>query len=100
MAQVKSAFMSAGYAVKGDTVTAAYTQDASRLMALYIDADNKFIYAVDDKQVIRKMSITRDVEYARKQFRIAKKLVGKLVRFGVTSGWNSNVWFNEVISAE
>jgi hypothetical protein len=40
------------------------------------------------------------VEYARKQFRIAKKLVGKLVRFGVTSGWNSNVWFNEVISAE
>lgn len=100
MAQVKSAFMSAGYATKGDTVTAAYTQDTSRLMALYIDADNKFIYAVDDKQVIRKMSITRDVEYARKQFRIAKKLVGKLVRFGVTSGWNSNVWFNEVISAE
>ena len=100
MAQVKSAFMSAGYAVKGDTVTAAYTQDPSRLMALYIDAENKFIYAVDDKQVIRKMSITRDVEYARKQFRVAKKLVGKMVRFGVTRGWNSNVWFNEVIAAE
>jgi hypothetical protein len=100
MAQVKSAFMSAGYATKGDTVTAAYTQEPSRLMALYIDADNKFIYAVDDKQVIRKMSITRDVEYARKQFRMAKKLIGKMVRFGVTSGWSSNVWFNEVISAE
>lgn len=99
MAQVKSAFMSAGYAVKGDTVTAAYTQEPSVLMALYIDADNRFIYAVDDKQIIRKMSITRDVEYARKQFRIAKKLVGKKVRFGVTSGWNSNTWFNEVIAA-
>ena len=99
MAQVKSAFISTGYAVKGDTVTAAYTQEPSMLMALYIDAENKFIYAVDDKQVIRKMSITRDVEYARKQFRIAKKLVGKQVRFGVTSGWSSNVWFNEVIEA-
>ena len=99
MAQAKS-FLSAGYAVKGDTTTVAFTQEPSTLMALYIDADNKFIYAVDDKQVIRKMSITRDVEYARKQFRIAKKLINKKVRFGVTSGWNGNVWFNEVIAAE
>ena len=100
MAQVKSAFISTGFATKGDLTTAAYTQEPTTLMALYIDNDNRFIYAVDDKQVIRKMSITRDVEYARKQFRIAKKLINKKVRFGVTSGWNGNVWFNEVISAE
>ena len=99
MEQVKSAFMSAGYATKGDTATAMYTPNASVLMALYIDNDNRYIYAVDDKQVIRKMSITRDVEYARKQFRIAKKLIGKPVRFGVTSGWSPDVWFNEVIEA-
>ena len=99
MSQSKNAFMSAGYANKGDTTTAMYTKDPVTLMALYIDADNRFIYAVDDKQVIRKMSITRDVEYARKQFRIAKKLINKKVRFGVTSGWSSNVWFNEVIEA-
>ncbi len=99
MAQVKSAFMSAGYANKGDTATASYTQTPSVLMALYIDQDNKYMYAIDDKQVIRRMSITRDVEHARKQFRIAKKLIGKAVRFGVTSGWSSDVWFNEVIEA-
>ena len=87
------------YATKGDLTTATYTQASSVLMALYIDSENKYIYAVDNKQVIRKMSITRDVEYARKQFRIAKKLIGKAVRFGVTSGWNSDVWFNEVIEA-
>jgi len=98
MAQVK-ALMSTGYANKGDTATAMYTKDSSVLMALYIDNDNRYIYAVDDKQVIRKMSITRDVEYARKQFRVARKLIGKSVRFGVTSGWNSDVWFNEVIEA-
>ena len=91
--------MSTGYANKGDTATAMYTKDSSVLMALYIDNDNRYIYAVDDKQVIRKMSITRDVEYARKQFRVARKLIGKSVRFGVTSGWNSDVWFNEVIEA-
>jgi hypothetical protein len=68
-------------------------------MALYVDQDNRYIYAVDDKQVIRKMSVTRDVEYARKQFRKAKKLIGKKVRFGVTSGWSSDTWFNEVIEA-
>ena len=98
MSQAK-ALMSTGYANKGDTTTAMYTKEPSVLMALYIDADNRFIYAVDDKQVIRKMSITRDVEYARKQFRIAKKLIGKSVRFGVTSGWNPDTWFNEVIEA-
>lgn len=98
MAQVK-ALMSTGYANKGDTATAMYTKDSSVLMALYIDNDNRYIYAVDDKQVIRKMSITRDVEYARKQFRVARKLIGKSVRFGVTSGWNSDVWFNEVVKA-
>lgn len=98
MAQVK-ALMSTGYANKGDTATAMYTKDSSVLMALYINNDNRYIYAVDDKQVIRKMSITRDVEYARKQFRVARKLIGKSVRFGVTSGWNSDVWFNEVIEA-
>lgn len=92
--------LSTGYATKGDLVTAGYTSEPSTLMALYIDQDNKYIYAVDDKQVIRKMSITRDVEYARKQFKIAKKLIGQKVHFGVTSGWSSNVWFNEVIAAE
>ena len=99
MAQVKSAMMSQGYATKNDTVTAMFTPNTSVLMALYIDQDNRYIYAVDDKQIIRKMSITRDVEYARKQFRIAKKLIGKSVRFGVTSGWNPDTWFNEVIEA-
>ena len=99
MSRTKEAFMNYAFANKGDTATASYTKDPVTLMALYIDADNKFIYAVDDRQVIRKMSITRDVEYARKQFRIAKKLINKKVRFGVTSGWSSAVWFNEVIAA-
>jgi hypothetical protein len=89
----------AQFASKGDITTATYTKDSSVLMALYIDQDNRYIYAVDSKQIIRKMSITRDVEYARKQFRIAKKLINKEVRFGVTSGWNSDVWFNEIIAA-
>ncbi len=87
------------FAVKGDTNTATYTAEASVLVALYVDADNRYFYAIDDKQVLRKMSITRNVEHARQQYRIARKLVGKKVRFGVTSGWDSNVWFNEVIEA-
>ena len=94
VATVKPAF-----AVKGDTTTTAYTAIASTLVAVFVDKDNRYWYAIDDTNTIRKMSITRDVEHARKQYKIAREMVGKKVHFGVTQGWDGNVWFNEVIEA-
>ena len=88
-----------GYATKGDTSTASFTMEASTLMAVYTDASNRYVYAVDDKDIVRKLSITRDVEHARKQYKIARGLVGKQVRFGVTAGWSSSNWFNEIVEA-
>jgi hypothetical protein len=88
----------AQFAQKSDTVTAAYSV-ATTLLAVYTDVTNSYVYAIDDKQVIRKMSITRDPAYARKQFKLAKKLVGQKVIFGVTKGWNPNQWFNDVTAA-
>jgi hypothetical protein len=87
-------------AIKADLTTAHYTEIPSKLVAIYVDAENKFWYAVSEeangKHIIRKMSITRDITYARSQFVIAKRNIGKKVVFGVTEGWNSSVWFNEV----
>jgi len=90
----------------GDTVTATYTSEVYTLMAVYTDEANRYMYIVGstgDKQVIRKMSINRDIKHARSQYRIAKKLIGTKVRFGVTQGWdtgsNAGVWFNEVVPA-
>jgi len=91
VAEIKPAF-----AIKGDTTTTAYTATSSVLMAVFVDKENKYWYAVDDQQTIRKMSITRDVEHARREYKIARGLVGKKVYFGVTQGWDGNVWFNEV----
>jgi hypothetical protein len=87
------------YATKGDTVSASFTMETSMLMVVYTDPVNRYVYAVDDKEVVRKLSISRDVEHARKQYRIARSLVGKQVRFGVTAGWSSDTWFNEIIEA-
>jgi len=94
VAEIKPAF-----AIKGDTTTNAYTATPSILMAVFVDKENKYWYAVDDQQTIRKMSITRDVEHARREYKIARNLVGKKVYFGVTQGWDGNVWFNEVVEA-
>ena len=87
------------YATKGDTVSASFTMETSMLMVVYTDPVNRYVYAVDDKEVVRKLSISRDVEHARKQYRIARSLVGKQVRFGVTAGWSSSNWFNEIVEA-
>lgn len=87
------------FAIKGDITTTAYTAHPSVLMAVFVDKENKYWYAVDDQQVIRKMSITRDVEHARKQYKHSRDLIGKQVHFGVTQGWDGNVWFNEVTEA-
>jgi len=87
------------FAIKGDTTTTAYTAHPSVLMAVFVDKENRYWYAVDDQQVIRKMSITRDVDHARKEYKTARALVGKKVHFGVTQGWDGNVWFNEVVEA-
>jgi hypothetical protein len=88
-----------GYATKGDTTTASFTVEPSTLLAVYTDSSNRYVYAVDDKDIVRKLSVTRDVEHARKQFKIAKGLIGQKVRFGVTSGWSSSNWFNEIVAA-
>jgi len=87
------------FATKGDTVSASFTMETSMLMVVYTDPANRYVYAVDDKEVVRKLSISRDVEHARKQYKIARSLVGKQVRFGVTAGWSSDTWFNEIIEA-
>jgi 3-methyladenine DNA glycosylase Mpg len=87
------------YATKGDTVSASFTMETSMLMVVYTDPANRYVYAVDDKEVVRKLSITRDVEHARKQYKIARSLIGKQVRFGVTAGWSSDTWFNEIVEA-
>lgn len=87
------------FAVKKDTTTATWTKTPVTLMAVYVSLDNRLIYAVDEKNIIRKMSVTRDADWANKQFRVAKKLVGKKVYFGCTSGWSGDVWFNEVAEA-
>jgi len=88
-----------GFATKGDTVTASFTTEVSTLMAIYTDSSNRYLYAVDSNDIVRKLSITRDVEHARKQYKIARGLIGKQVRFGVTSGWSSANWFNEIVEA-
>ena len=88
-----------GFATKGDTATASFTMEASTLMAVYTDSSNRYVYAVDDKEVVRKLSINRDVDHARKQYKLARGLVGKQVRFGVTAGWSSDTWFNEIVEA-
>ncbi len=88
-----------GYATKGDTATASMTMESSTLMAVYTDSSNRYVYAVDSNDVVRKLSITRDVEHARKQYKIARGLIGKQVRFGVTAGWSSSNWFNEIVEA-
>jgi|APGre2960657373_1045057.scaffolds.fasta_scaffold11622_4 hypothetical protein len=87
------------FAIKGDLTTTSYTSTASTLVAVFVDKENRYWYAIDDQQIIRKMSITRDVEHARREYKIARNLVGKKVHFGVTQGWDSNVWFNEVVEA-
>lgn len=88
-----------GFATKGDTTTASFTTDTSTLLAVYTDSSNRYVYTVDSNDVVRKLSISRDVEHARKQYKIARSLVGKEVRFGVTSGWSSSNWFNEIVEA-
>jgi hypothetical protein len=87
------------FATKGDTVSASFTMETSMLMVVYTDPANRYVYAVDDKEVVRKLSISRNVEHARKQYKIARGLVGKQVRFGVTAGWSSDTWFNEIVEA-
>ena len=91
------------FADKGDTTTAAWTKKPSKLVATYVDQENKFWYAVaeesDGKMIIRKMSITRDIAYARQINIKAKTLIGKEVFFGVTKGWNPMVWFNDIKEA-
>jgi hypothetical protein len=87
------------FATKGDTTTVMFTMETSMLMVVYTDPANRYVYAVDDKEVVRKLSINRDVEHARKQYKLARGLVGKQVRFGVTAGWSSDTWFNEIVEA-
>jgi hypothetical protein len=88
-----------GFATKGDTTTASFTMESSTLMAVYTDSSNRYLYAVDSNDIVRKLSITRDVEHARKQYKVARSLIGKQVKFGVTSGWSSDSWFNEIVEA-
>jgi len=88
-----------GFATKGDTTTASFTMESSVLMAVYTDSSNRYLYAVDSNDIVRKLSITRDVEHARKQYKVARSLIGKQVKFGVTSGWSSSNWFNEIVEA-
>ena len=91
------------FAEKGSTETAAWTSQPSKLVATYVDQENKFWYAVaeeqDGRMIIRKMSITRDISYARQINIKAKTLIGKEVFFGVTKGWNPMVWFNDIMEA-
>jgi hypothetical protein len=92
----------ANYAAKGDTTNSHFT-DREKLIATYVDDENQFWYTVSEangKPRIRKMSIKRDVNYAREINKKAKKLIGQEVYFGVTAGWNPNVWFNDVVSVE
>jgi len=79
----------------------AWTNHSSILQATYVDAENKFWYAVSleentGKYCIRKMSISKDVNHARNINIKAKGLMGKRVVFGTSGGWNPNVWFNDL----
>jgi hypothetical protein len=78
-----------------------WTNHSSILQATYVDAENKFWYAVSleentGKYCIRKMSITKDVQHARNINIKAKGLINKRVVFGTSGGWNPNVWFNDL----
>ena len=92
------------FAVKSDIVTAAWSHRPETLMATYVDAENKLWYCVarDGRGTpsIRKMSITRDPAHARAINIKAKGFIGKKVHFGVTAGWNPEVWFNDIVLAE
>jgi len=90
------------FATKGDIVTAAYSKEPVILMAVYASTDNTKLYVVTEARgtpSIHKMSITRNTEHARAVFKAAKKMIGQQVLLGVTAGWSSDTWFNDVIAA-
>jgi hypothetical protein len=97
---MNSSTLPSDFAEKSDTMTATWTTNPSKLIATYVDQENKFWYAIAEeangKMIIRKMSITRDISHARQVNIKAKTLIGKEVYFGVTRGWNPMVWFNDV----
>jgi hypothetical protein len=84
-----------------DIVTHQWTTHPSKLLATYVDAENKFWYTVSFEEntqsnCIRKMSIPRNTRHAREINKKAKQLINKRVVFGVTQGWNPQVWFNDI----
>jgi hypothetical protein len=80
------------------------------LTMVYVDSKKEYIYAVDDKEFIRKMKIDqKDKTEARIVFAKAKSLIGKPVyfktrdtvdRFGNIRKWKNSNWFFDIISSE
>jgi hypothetical protein len=88
---------------KSNLETSSWTTQPETLLATYVDLENTFWYIISEqpngKKVIRKMSIQRDINYARSINIKAKELIGKQVIFGVTQGWSNQVWFNDIEQA-
>jgi hypothetical protein len=80
------------------------------LSTLYVDSKKEYIYAVDDKNIIRKMKIDKDDKTeARIVFAKAKSLINKPVifltrdtidRFGNIRKWKNSNWFCDIIGVE
>jgi len=86
------------YAIKGDTTTISRSTP-EYLVALTPSEDGRHILAITDvsgKSIRRKLSVTRDKEYAAKIFAKCRKMVGQRVTLGVTQGWDGDVWFNDI----
>jgi len=87
------------FATKGDTVTVSRS-NPEYLVALAPSEDGRYILAITDvsgKSVRRKLSVTRNKDYAMKVYTKCRKLVGQRVTLGVTQGWDGNIWFNDII---
>ena len=83
--------------------TDKWSTHLQRLISVFVDPENTYLYtvAVDKNGVptVRKLTIARDPQHAREQYKAAQKLIGQYVIFSVRQGWNGDVWFNEIRTA-
>ena len=79
-----------------------WTSHLQHLIGVFNDPDNNYIYTIcvdkNGTPTVRKLTISRDVNHARAQYKAAKALVGQYVKFSVRRGWSADVWFNEIAS--
>ena len=83
--------------------TDKWSTHLQRLICAFVDPENTYLYTVavdkNGSPTVRKLTISRDPQHAREQYKAAKGLIGQYVSFSVRRGWDGETWFNEVKSA-